>query len=153
MKSSTLIALNLFVCVVFSSLSAFAAGSDNSVASPSKPAAYHQAQKLIENKQYDEAVIRLKEAEKASKNDADIHNLLGFSYRKSGKLAEAATYYEKALILDPKHKGALEYQGELFLMIGDKMAAEKNLEKLEKICWLGCDELDDLRAAITTYKP
>jgi hypothetical protein len=69
-------------------------------------------------------------------------------------MLDAATkYYKSALALDPKHKGALEYQGELFLMLGDKAGAEKNLKKLDKICWLGCSELDDLRTAIRNYKP
>ena len=62
-------------------------------------------------------------------------------------------YYKSALALDVKHKGALEYQGKLFLMLGDKASAEKNLQKLDKICWLGCGELDDLRTAIRNYKP
>ena len=62
-------------------------------------------------------------------------------------------YYKSALALDSKHKGALEYQGELFLLLGDKAGAEKNLQKLDKICWLGCSELDDLRTAIRNYKP
>ena len=97
--------------------------------------------------------MKLKQAEVSAKKDADIQNLLGFAHRKSGELDEAANYYKSALALDPKHKGALEYQGELFLMLGDKVSAEKNLQKLDKICWLGCSELDDLRTAIRNYKP
>ena len=108
---------------------------------------------LIKDKNYDKDIVKLKEAEVAAKKDADIQNLLGFAHRKSGKLDEAAKYYKSALALDSKHKGALEYQGELFLMRGDKVSAEKNLQKLDKICWLGCSELDDLRTAIRNYKP
>ena len=84
--------------------------------------------------------------------DADIYNLLGFSHRKTGDLEKASVYYRKALKIDGKHKGALEYQGELFLMLGDKAAAEDNLRKLDKICWLGCSELDDLQTAINNFK-
>ena len=145
--ASFLILTNFFGALVF------AAGGDDYTATSSKPAAYNQALKLIKDKNYSEAIIKLKEAENKAKSDADIKNLLGFSSRKSGKLDDAKKYYEKALLLDPKHKGALEYQGELFLMLGDKVAAEKNLQKLDKICWLGCSELDDLRAAIRNYKP
>jgi Flp pilus assembly protein TadD len=146
------IASLLLLANFFSSL-VFAAGSDDYSAATSKPAAYNQALNLIKGKNYSEAIIKLQEAENQTKSDADIQNLLGFSSRKSGKLDEAAKYYEKALSLDPKHKGALEYQGELFLMLGDKASAEKNLQKLDKICWLGCSELDDLRTAIRKYKP
>ena len=132
---------------------AFAAGGDDYAPTAAKPAAYNKALVLIKDNNYDKAIVKLKEAEAAAKKDADIQNLLGFAHRKSAKLDEAAKYYKSALALDPKHKGALEYQGELFLMRGDKVSAEKNLQKLDKICWLGCGELDDLRTAIKDYKP
>ena len=132
---------------------AFAAGSDDYAPTAAKPAAYNKALALIKDKNYGQAIVSLKQAEAAAKKDADIQNLLGFAHRKSGKLDEAAKYYKSALVLDTKHKGALEYQGELFLMLGDKAGAEKNLKKLDKICWLGCSELDDLRTAIRNYKP
>ena len=131
---------------------AFSAGSDDYAPTAAKPASYNKALVLIKHKNYGKAIVKLKEAEAAAKKDADIQNLLGFSHRKSGKLDEAAKYYKSALALDTKHNGALEYQGELFLMIGDKASAEKNLQKLDKICWLGCSELDDLRTAIRNYK-
>ena len=132
---------------------AFAAGGEDYAPTAAKPAAYNKALVLIKDNNYDKAIVKLKEAEAAAKKDADIQNLLGFAHRKSGKLDEAAKYYKSALALDTKHKGALEYQGELFLMLGDKASAEKNLQKLDKICWLGCSELDDLRTAIRNYKP
>jgi tetratricopeptide (TPR) repeat protein len=132
---------------------AFAAGSDDYAPTQAKPVAYNKALALIKGKNYDEAIVKLKQAEAAAKKDADIQNLLGFAHRKSGMLDMAANYYKSALALDPRHKGALEYQGELFLMLRDKASAEKNLQKLDKICWLGCSELDDLRTAIRNYKP
>ena len=135
------------------SAQAFAAGGDDYAPTAAKPVAYNKALALIKDKHYDQAIAKLKQAEAAVKKDADIKNLLGFVHRKSGKLEEAAKYYESALVLDSKHKGALEYQGELFLMLGDKASAERNLQKLDKICWLGCGELDDLRKAIRNYKP
>ena len=127
---------------------AFAAGSDDYAPTSAKPAAYNKAMALIKDKNYDQAIMKLKEAEAAAKKDADIQNLLGFAHRKSGKLDAAGKYYKSALALDSKHKGALEYQGELFLMLGDKDAAADNLAKLDKICWLGCSEYDDLKQAI-----
>ena len=97
--------------------------------------------------------MKLKHAAAAAKKDADIQNVLGFAHRKLGKLDEAAKYYKSALARDLKYKGALEYQGGLFLKLGDKASAETNLQKLDKICRLGCSELDDLRTAIRNYKP
>ncbi len=103
---------------------------------------------LIATEKYQEAILRLQSAEKSAQNDADIQNLLGFAHRKIGKLDAASSYYQRALKINPKHKGALEYQGELFLMHGNKEAAQANLAKLDKICWLGCSEYDDLKKAI-----
>ena len=148
MKIQNILCTSLVFATIFISLPAVAAGGGDYTSSSSKPAVYNEALVLIKAENYLDAIAKLKRAEQSAKGDADIQNLLGFSYRKSGNLDEAAKHYDKALDLDPKHKGALEYQGELFLMLGDKAAAEENLEKLDKICWLGCDELEELRAAI-----
>jgi tetratricopeptide (TPR) repeat protein len=68
-----------------------------------------------------------------------------------GNLDKAAFYYEKALTISPKHKGALEYQGEMFLTQGNLKLAEINLKKLEKICFLGCKEEKMLKESIMKY--
>ena len=151
MKIRYLLRTSLVFTTIFASLPAVAAGGGDYTSSASKPAAYNDAVALIKAENYLDAITKLKKAEQSAKDDADIQNLLGFAYRKSGNLDEAAKHYDKALGLDPKHKGALEYQGELFLMLGDKAAAEENLEKLDKICWLGCEELDELRTAIRKF--
>ena len=80
---------------------------------------------------------------------ADVYNLLGFSLRKSGDLKTAYTFYRKALEFDPNHKGALEYLGELYVQTGDLAKARDNLARLEKLCPSGCEEREDLEAAIT----
>ncbi len=79
---------------------------------------------------------------------ADVYNLLGFANRKSGDLKAAATYYGKALDFDKDHKGALEYQGELFLQIGQPDKAKANLARLVSLCPQGCEEREDLEKAI-----
>jgi Flp pilus assembly protein TadD len=79
---------------------------------------------------------------------ADVYNLLGFSLRNSGDVKGAETFYKKALEFDPNHKGALEYQGELFLMLRDVAKAHENVARLMKLCPQGCEELEDLQKAI-----
>ena len=91
-------------------------------------------------------------AEQSNKLDPDIYNYLGFSFRKIGDLDKAGMYYNKALTISPKHKGALEYQGEMFLTLGKLKKAETNLKKLEKLCFLGCEEEKMLKASISKYK-
>lgn len=79
---------------------------------------------------------------------ADIFNLMGYSLRKSGDLAQAGTYYEAALQRDAYHLGALEYQGELFLELGQVDAAMANLGRLAALCPQGCEERRELETEI-----
>ena len=146
------IILSLLYFLYFSQ--AFAAGgdSDNSSKNVTKSSYYYEAIKLIKNESYEPAIDSLLSAEKISKNDPDIYNYLGYSFRKINDLEKAAFYYEKALVLSPKHKGALEYQGEMFLTLGQLEKAESNLKKLEKICFLGCDEEKMLKESILKFK-
>ena len=82
-------------------------------------------------------------------NRAERYNLLGFTARKSGNLVIAGEYYEKALKINSKHVGALQYQGELFITLGEIKKAKQNLARIEKICWLfSCSESTTLEKAI-----
>ena len=58
---------------------------------------------------------------------ADVYNLIGFTSRKTGDYKNAATFYSKALDFDANHKGALEYQGEMYVELGqvDKAKADR----------------------------
>ena len=128
---------------------AFAAGSgDDYRTTSTMPSSYQKTVKIIKSGKYQEAISLLKLSYRINPNDADINSLLRFTYRRTRDLDKASAYYRKALKIDRKHKGALEYQDELFLMVGDKAAAEDNLRKLDKICWIGFSELDDLQTAI-----
>ena len=50
---------------------------------------------------------------------ADVYNLLGFTLRKTGDFKTSLTYYTKALELEPDHKAAREYLGELYVETGN----------------------------------
>jgi Flp pilus assembly protein TadD len=86
--------------------------------------------------------------------DADWNNLMGYSLRKSPTpdFAGAEKFYNEALRIDPKHRGALEYSGELYLQTGDLAKAEQRLAALDKACYFGCSEYSDLKKAIAQYK-
>ena len=51
---------------------------------------------------------------------------------------------KKPLDLDPENKAALEYQGELYVVIDKPQLANENLIKLESLCPKSCDELEKL---------
>jgi tetratricopeptide (TPR) repeat protein len=79
---------------------------------------------------------------------ADVYNLMGFSLRKSGDVKQGGEYYIKALDLDPFHRGALEYQGQMFVELGQIAKAKANLKRLVALCPSGCEEREDLETAI-----
>jgi tetratricopeptide (TPR) repeat protein len=102
----------------------------------------------IKAKNYDSALAQLKVIVVTSPHP-DVYSLMGFALRKTGDRAQAMNYYQKALDADPTHRGALEYQGELYVEIGQIDNAKGNLAKLHKLCWpFGCEEQDDLKEAI-----
>ena len=88
----------------------------------------------------------------AKTGNADAWDYIGLSQRKLKKFDQALGAYRKALAIDPGHRGANEYLGELFLQTGDLAKAEERLKKLDDICTFGCEEYDDLKAAIKAYK-
>ena len=106
------------------------------------------AERLIYKERYKKAIKKLRNAIKEEPGNADAWNLLGYASRKKGDLEQSASAYSKALEIEPDHKGALEYQGELFLMQGDKAAAEANLARLTELCPDGCEQLEELTQAI-----
>ncbi len=109
------------------------------------------ADRLLYKGQYEDAIEILSDAVRSEPNNAEAWNLLGYASRKFGDLETSAEAYQKALSIDPEHKNALEYQGELFLMLNDKIAAQSNLEKLMALCPDGCKQLDSLKNAISAY--
>jgi Flp pilus assembly protein TadD len=80
---------------------------------------------------------------------ADVYNLLGFTLRKTGDFKTSLTYYTKALELQPDHKAAREYLGELYVQTGNMEKAKKQLAILAKLCPGGCEEREDLQKAIS----
>ena len=98
------------------------------------------------------AIKHLERAARISPNNPDVYNLLGYSHRKLDQLEQAFDYYWKALKLDPRHLGANEYIGELYLRTNNIKKAEEHLEVLDDVCLFGCDEYDDLKDAIEKYK-
>ena len=111
-------------------------------------ALYERAVKYIDRKDYIKANKALKAYTKSEPNDADGWNLYAFANRKMNKFEKAEVYYEKALNIDPDHKGALEYQGELFMQTNRQKLAEENLNKLISLCPNSCYELEKLQEYI-----
>jgi Tfp pilus assembly protein PilF len=108
---------------------------------------YQKADKLIKSKRYKDAIRTLKSLVADEPENADAWNLCAFASRKNGQFDNAGKFYKVALKLEPEHLGALEYQGELFLDIGQPDNAMKNLVAIKEICGT-CSELRELARAI-----
>src|SRR5262249_52529360 len=99
------------------------------------------------------AAIRLFEAVTArDARNADAFNMLAYSIRKNGDAPRAVPIYEKALAIDPKHRGAHEYIGEAYLVLGDLAKAKEHLATLDKLCFFPCEEYADLKKAVQAYE-
>lgn len=130
----------------------FAAGTETETPAPSAQSYYDDAKKSLTTNKWKPALASLQKAVQLDPNNADIHNLLGYSYRKAGNLDKAFEHYGIALKLNPKHIGAHEYLGETYLLAKDLPNAEKHLTQLEGLCGKSCEEYNDLAKAIAEYK-
>ena len=101
---------------------------------------------------HEEAVRLFERSAVRNPDHADLQNVLGFSYRNLKRYDLAFKHYERAIALDPRHRGAHEYIGETYLLTGNLAGAQKHLAALREICLLPCDELKDLERAIARYQ-
>jgi Flp pilus assembly protein TadD len=150
--------LSAAACLVWGATAPVHAADDPPAAPPASrasPAAADplgKARQHVKARQWGEATTELRRVN--ATGSADWNNLMGFALRKQTPpdLAAAERYYDEALRLDPRHKGALEYSGELYLMKGDLPRAEQRLASLQQVCSTPCEELDDLKKAIARFK-
>ncbi|HYD39188.1 MAG TPA: tetratricopeptide repeat protein [Anaeromyxobacter sp.] len=130
----------------------WAAGGGGGPPPGARSAGLSKAERLIDERQWAEAIAVLtKEAERDGSN-ADVHNWLGYAERNRGNTDAAFAHYARALELDPKHRGAHEYVGEAYLMVGDLAKAKEHLATLAKLCRARCEEYEDLKEHVAEYE-
>ncbi len=145
-------ALSLAVAATLAGLPSPAHAADMAPSPPEATDPLATARARIAGKKWGAAIDELKRVN--ASGSADWNNLMGYSLRKGAApdLAGAEKYYDAALRIDPKHHGALEYSGELYLMNGDLPKAETRLATLGKACAMKCEEYDDLKQAVARFK-
>jgi tetratricopeptide (TPR) repeat protein len=111
------------------------------------------AREHIAARRWPQAIAALQRANLA--DSADWNNLMGYALRKQAvpDLDGAQRHYDAALRLNPVHRGALEYAGELALMKNDLPRAQALRARLAAACGGPCEELDDLDRAIAQFGP
>ncbi|MCB2117031.1 MAG: tetratricopeptide repeat protein [Rhodobacteraceae bacterium] len=127
---------------------AFAAGTETTTSTaPAAQSGYAEAKAAVDGGQYAQALKLLAAVLKAEPRNADALNLMGYSNRKMNRFPEAERWYQAALKANPKHLGALEYQGELYVEMGEYAKARANLDRLAALCGT-CEEYTDLQTAL-----
>lgn len=111
-----------------------------------------EAEKLIDQQRFDMALPLLRSAITRHPRNADLHNAMGFALRKVGRLDESHQHYTTALDLDPNHRSAREYLGELFLMRNEPDRAREQLDALIRLCPDGCEERQELEEALSRHR-
>src|SRR5262245_34910131 len=89
-------------------------GDAGSAADPN----YTEGVKAVKRADYPAAIRLFEQVVAKDGKNADAYNWLAYSIRKTGDPARAIPIYQKALGIDPKHRGAHEYIGEAYLMMG-----------------------------------
>ncbi len=138
------------LCLGVSTGGALAAGGGGTAAKK-QDSNYTEAVKAVKARNYQKAIPLLRASLKSDPANADAHNYLGYSLRKTSNIEDALVSYNKALSIDPAHKGANEYLGELYLEMGQLDKAKERLAALDKACFFGCEEHRELKAEIEEY--
>lgn len=113
-----------------------------------------QAREAIAKKDYARAGEVLRPALAKAPGNADYHNLYAYSVRKGPRpdMDTVFKHYHEALRIEPRHRGAHEYIGEAYLMVGNVHKAREHLTQLDRICFFGCDEYSALKKAVAEYE-
>jgi predicted Zn-dependent protease len=143
----------LILALLISPCLAYAADSSPAPSRPSDPY-LERFDAAKERQDWPAAAAAMKDAVAAKPQSADYHNLYAYALRKSGTpdMDRVFQHYNEALRLDPKHRGAHEYLGEAYLMVGNVAKAKDELAALDKLCFFPCSEYSDLKAAISRHE-
>jgi len=113
---------------------------------------YTAAVTAIKVSKFAEAIPLLRRVVSRDAGNADAFNWLAYATRRTGDPAASLPLYQKALAIDPKHRGAHEYIGEAYLMLGNVAKAKEHLARLDSLCFLPCSEYTDLKKAVEQYE-
>lgn len=126
-------------------------GGDERRAAP-EDADFTAGVKAIKAGNYAAAIEALNRVIARDDKNADALNWLAYATRKAGDPAKSIPIYERALAINPKHRGAHEYIGEAYLALDDVAKARQHLARLDSLCFFSCEEYRDLKKAIEEYE-
>jgi len=145
----------LIIALLAFPVALLAAGGNggDSASAPADPV-IAAVQDATSRKDYAKASEILREAVAKTPDNADYHNLYAYAVRKGANpnMDLVFKHYNEALRLNPKHRGAHEYLGEAYLMVGDLGKAKEHLAQLDRLCFFPCGEYSDLKKTVAEYE-
>ncbi len=113
-----------------------------------------QVRAATARKDFTAGAALLRDALAKSPANPEYHNLYAYALRQGPNpdMDLVFKHYGEALRLAPKHRGAHEYIGEAYLMVGNVGQAKAHLAQLDKLCFFGCEEYSSLKKAIAEYE-
>ncbi|MEX2241981.1 MAG: hypothetical protein WD775_14995 [Burkholderiales bacterium] len=133
---------------------ALQAADDSAAAAAAADPVLQQAREATSRQDFTAAAALLRDALAKTPANPDYHNLYAYAVRKgpNPNMDLVFKHYHEALRLAPKHRGAHEYIGEAYLMVGNVPKAREHLTQLDRICFFGCEEYSSLKKAIREYE-
>ena len=149
-------AWHALIIAAFAAASVHAAPGDDvppAVGAPPDPI-LDKALAANEQKDWPRAQAILREGLTKDPRNANYHSLYAYAIRKgeNPNLDLVFKHYNEALRIDPKHRGAHEYIGEAYLMVGNVAKAKEHLSALDRLCFFGCDEYAMLKKAVAEFE-
>jgi Flp pilus assembly protein TadD len=135
--------------------SALAAGGapDPAHAEPKDPA-LAAIQSAVQRSDWPQARTLARAGVEKNPSNPEYHNLYAYALRMGAnpEMDLVFKHYNEALRLDPRHRGAHEYLGEAYLMVGNLAKAKEQLKVLDDLCFFSCQEFTLLKKAIADYE-
>jgi cytochrome c-type biogenesis protein CcmH/NrfG len=145
----------LIIALLAMPVAVLAAGDPGSSgASAASDPVLQQVGEATARKDWAAASVILRDAVAKAPDNADYHNLYAYATRKGANpnMDLVFKHYNEALRLNPKHRGAHEYIGEAYLMVGNVGKAKEHLSQLDSLCFFPCGEYSDLKKAVAEYE-
>jgi tetratricopeptide (TPR) repeat protein len=145
---------SLLAAPIFAAGAAMAAPEGPPAAVVPADPALERAGQAIERKDWASAAAILREALGQDPRKAEYHNLYAYALRNSPNpgMDLVFRHYNEALRIEPNHRGAHEYLGEAYLMVGNLAKAKEHLDVLDRLCTFGCDEYTKLKKAVAQHE-
>jgi Flp pilus assembly protein TadD len=155
MKAFRYLSVTALLAISASALLPAQAADTPPTAQPTVNERLTNAREAIKAKEWRKALAELNIAARDEPRNADVHNLLGYSYRMQAQpnLPKSFEHYNRALQLDPNHQATHNYIGMAYLMDKKPEEAQKHLAQVQRICGNNtCPNYTSLAQAIEQYK-